>query len=91
MVVTIGYIHIDLPDVASLKGRRAELNALKERLKKLNLSLLDMSGEYAKEADVAFAFLSHDAREAARYKEKIETLMERYFAHLLYDITYETI
>jgi hypothetical protein len=40
---------------------------------------------------VAFAFLSHDAREAARYKEKIEALMERYFAHLLYDITYETI
>jgi len=31
---------------------------MKEKLKAFNLSVLDVSGEYAKEADIAFVFLS---------------------------------
>lgn len=85
------YIHLELPEVHSLKGRRAVLNSLKEKLKKFNVSYLDMSGEYAKEADIAFVFLSHDARSAAQYKEQIEQMLERNFSEYYYELEYEEV
>lgn len=83
------YLHFDLPDVHSLKGRRAILNALKERLKSFNLSLLDISGDYPKEAELALAFLSPDAASAAHYKEAILKMLESRFPHLEYDVDEE--
>lgn len=82
---------MELPEVHSLKGRRSVLNSLKEKLKKFNVSLLDISGEYAKEADVAFVFLSHDARAAAQYKEEIESMLERNFSQYYYELELEYI
>lgn len=82
---------MELPEVHSLKGRRSVLNSLKEKLKKFNVSLLDISGEYAKEADVAFVFLSHDARGAAQYREQIEAMLERNFSEYMYEMEYEEI
>ena len=89
MLLTLGYVHLELPGVASLKERRAVLNSLKEYLKKHNLSLLDISGEYAREADIAFAFLSHDGRGAEQYKARIEAALEKYIGHLPYSVEYE--
>ena len=89
MVLILGYIHLELPEVSSLKGRRAVLNGLKEQLKKRNLSVLDISGEYAKEADIAFAFLSQDGRGAEQYKAHIEALLEKHIGHYPYSVEYE--
>ena len=89
MLLVHGVIHLDLPEVHSLKGRRAVLNSLKDRLKRRNLSLLDLSGEYVCEADLAFACLVHDAREAARCRESIERLLERHFPELEWMLEYE--
>jgi uncharacterized protein YlxP (DUF503 family) len=82
---------MELPEVHSLKGRRSVLNSLKEKLKKFNVSLLDISGEYAKEADVAFVYLSHDSRAAAQYKEEIESMLERNFSEYYYELDLEYI
>ena len=89
MILVHGVIHLELPGVHSLKGRRSVLNSMKERLKRMNLSILDLSGEYVREADLAFAFLAHDARQAAQYRESIEKLLERYFGEYEYEIDYE--
>lgn len=59
-------IHLDLYDVTSLKGRRSVTNKLKEKLKTFNVSVMDISSEYPKEADIAFVFLSPNALEPAR-------------------------
>jgi uncharacterized protein YlxP (DUF503 family) len=83
------YLRFDLIDVTSLKGRRSVLNGVKERLKSYNVSLLDISGEYPKEAELALAFLSPDRASAARYRERIEALLERYFPQWPCDIEYE--
>ena len=91
MIICNCHIHIELPEVHSLKGRRSVLNSLKEKLKKFNVSLLDVSGEYAKEGDVAFVFLTHDAKSAAQYRKEIESMLDRNFSEYFYELEYENI
>ena len=91
MIICNCHIHMELPEVHSLKGRRAVLNSLKEKLKKFNVSFLDISGEYAKEADIAFIFLSHDARSTAQYREEIDGMLDRNFSEYYYELEYEEI
>ena len=66
MIICNCILHFELPYIHSLKGRRAVTNAFKEKLRSFNVSLLDISGAYAKEADIAFVFLSPDLRHAAQ-------------------------
>jgi len=89
MVLVNGAIYLNLDFVESLKGRRAIVNSLKERLKCKNISILDISSNYAKEATLAFCFLSSDSSSSAKYKEQITKLIERYFPEIDYEIDYE--
>jgi len=91
MIICHCTLHLELPDAHSLKGRRSITNSVKERLKAFNVSVMDLSGEYPKEADIAFVFLSPDARSAAQYREKIEQTLERNFSEFSYDLEYEEI
>ena len=89
MIICNCIIHLDLYDVSSLKGRRSVLNKFKERLKTFNCSVMDVSGEYAKEADIAFVFLSPSPLESARYREKIESTLITLFPQYTIEIDYE--
>jgi len=89
MILCNVIIHLDLPEAESLKGRRAVTNSLKEKLKSFNVSVLDVSGEYAKEADIAFVFLSPNAMTSAQYRNKIEQMIERNFGEYLFELEYE--
>lgn len=91
MIICHCTIHFDLPYAHSLKGRRSVTNRLKEKLKTFNVSVLDLSGAYPKEADIAVVFLSPDAIAAAQYREKIEKMLERYFSEHPYTMDYEEI
>jgi len=91
MIICNCILHIDLPYVRSLKGRRSVTSSIKEKLKAFNLSVLDVSGEYAKEADIAFVFLSPTALNAAQYREKIEKILENNFSEYDFDLEYEEI
>jgi hypothetical protein len=64
---------------------------MKEKLKTFNLSVIDISGEYAKEADLAFVFLSPNSLGAAQYREKIEKMLERHFSEYHFELDYEEI
>ncbi len=89
MIICNCAVHLDLYDVSSLKGRRSVLNKLKEKLKSFNVSVLDISGEYPKECDVAFVFLSPSRLEAARYREKIENALLTLFPEYPLELDYE--
>ncbi len=89
MIICNCVVHLDLYDVSSLKGRRSVLNKFKEKLKRFNLSVMDISGEYAKEADIAFVFLSPTPLESARYREKIENALITLFPEYTIDLDYE--
>ncbi len=89
MIICNCTLHLDLYDVSSLKGRRSVLNKFKEKLKTFNVSVMDMSGEYAREADIAFVFLSPSLLESARYREKIENALMRLFPEYAIEIEYE--
>jgi len=91
MLICHCILHLELPDAHSLKGRRSITNSVREKLKAFNVSVLDISGEYPKEADIAFAFLTPDARTSAQYREKIEQMIERNFSALNYTLDYEEI
>jgi uncharacterized protein YlxP (DUF503 family) len=91
MIISNCILHIDLPYAHSLKGRRRVVNSMKEKLKAFNLSVLDVSGEYAKEADIAFVFLSQNALDAAQYRKKIEKMLERSFSEYHVELEYEEI
>jgi uncharacterized protein YlxP (DUF503 family) len=89
MIVCTMILQFELYDVHSLKGRRSILNSLKERLKSLNLSVLDVSSEYPKEATLAIAFLAADRAQAAQYRQTIEEIVETKFPQYPCDIEYE--
>jgi len=89
MVIVNGYIDMKLPFASSLKGRRAVLNAIKEKLKKFNLSQLDISGEYPKEASIAVIFLSAGEKQAVQQLQKIESVLESSFPEVEFEISYE--
>ena len=91
MIICSCILHIDLPHVHSIKGRRSVTNSIKEKLKAFNLSVLDVSGEYAKEADIAFVFLSQNSLGAVQYREKIEKMIERNFSEYHFELEYEEI
>ena len=89
MIICNCALHLDLYDVASLKGRRSVLNRLKEKLKTFNVSVMDISPEYPKEGEVAFVFLSPDRLEAARYREKIENALIALFPEYTIELDHE--
>ena len=89
MIICNCVVHLDLYDVNSLKGRRSVVNKFKEKLKTFNVSVMDISGEYAKEADIAFVFVSPTPLESARYREKIENTLITLFPEYTIEIDYE--
>ena len=91
MRITFCKIYLQLPYIESLKGRRKVINSIKSKLKKLNISILDISGEYAKEVDFALVFLSPDTISAKQYENKIELLMQRNFCEYDFEIICEEI
>ncbi len=91
MTNTLVIIEMELPWVESLKGRRKILNSLKEKLKRLNLSLLDLSGDYPKEATLALSYLSPTQTQAHRYLERIDDLLYRNFPEITFHISHETL
>ena len=91
MIICSCILHLELPHVESLKGRRSVTNSMKEKLKAFNLSVIDISAEYAKEADIAFVFLSPNSLKAAQYREKIEQMLERNFSEYHFELEYEEI
>ena len=80
---------MELPQIKSLKGRRAITNKLKDKLKSFNVSVLDISREYSKEADIAFVFLSPNRMSSARYRDKIEQMIEKNFGEFIFTLEYE--
>jgi hypothetical protein len=72
----------DLPYVFSLKERRKVLNSVKEKLKKFNVSLLDISGEYPKEASIAIVYAAHNEKQAGEIKTNIENFLFRNFPEI---------
>lgn len=89
MIICHCDLHFELPHAHSLKGRRSVTNSVKEKLKAFNVSVMDVSGEYPKEADIALVFLSPDSRSAAQYRDKLERMLERHFSEYHYELSYE--
>ena len=91
MIIAQGFLRLELPEAHSLKGRRQVVNSLKDRLKAFNLSVLDISSSYPKEAEIALAWLAHDPRQSAQIRQSIERLLERRFSEYLWELEVEEI
>ncbi len=91
MTVLNAFIEMNLPYAVSLKGRRKVLNSIKDKLKKYNLSILDISGEYPKNATLAIIFLTHDEKSALKKLQNIESLLESSFADVEFEVSYEVV
>jgi len=91
MIIINMIIEFELPYVEGKKGRRAVLNAIKDKLKNRNISLLDLSGEYPKNATLAIVYLNGDAVSAKRKVTQIEELIYQVDSSLSFDIRYEMI
>lgn len=91
MTLIYADLTIDLPFVTSKKGRRAVLQGIKERLHRMNCSVLDISGEYPKEAQIALAFLSTDDQSATQKIESIERMLEEHYPDLAVALRYDIV
>ncbi len=91
MVLCSVIVRFDLINISTLKGRRRVVNSIKDRLKRFNVSILDISGEYTKEAEIAMVFLSHSDQGVLNYLDKIEHFLYKNFGEYEFDIEYELI
>ncbi len=82
MVIVNLIADFELPFVFSLKERRKILNSIKSKLKKFNVSVLDISAEYPKEASVAIVFVAHNEKQAGEIKREIEDFLYRNFPEI---------
>jgi len=82
VVIVNMIVDFELPFVFSLKERRKVLNSLKDKLKKFNISILDISSEYPKEASVAIVFAAHNEKQAIQVREKIESFLYKNFPEI---------
>ncbi len=74
-MITIGQINLTLPFVRSKKERRAIINHIVDKLKRLNISLIDISGEYSHEALIAFTFIRSGKLTSDNTIAKIEDII----------------
>ncbi|GAB6046114.1 hypothetical protein JCM11957_17130 [Caminibacter profundus] len=72
----------ELPFAVSLKSRRKVINSIKDKLKKFNVSILDISGEYPKEASIAIVFAVHNEKQAGEISRKIEEFLYKNFPEI---------
>jgi uncharacterized protein YlxP (DUF503 family) len=91
MVIVNLIADFELPFVFSLKERRKILNSIKEKLKKFNVSVLDISGEYPKEASIAIIYGAFNAKQAAEIQRKIEEFLFKNFPEIEFVFDYEII
>lgn len=82
MVIVNLIADFDLPFVFSLKERRKIVNSIKDRLKKFNVSVLDISDEYPKEASIAIVFAAHNEKIAGEIKRNIEEFLFKNFPEI---------
>ena len=82
MVIVNMISDFDLPFVFSLKERRKIINSIKDKLKKFNISVLDISGEYPKEGSIAIVFAAHNEKQAAEIQRKIENFLYKNFPEI---------
>jgi uncharacterized protein YlxP (DUF503 family) len=91
MVIVNLIADFELPFVFSLKERRKILNSIKEKLKKFNVSVLDISGEYPKEASIAIIYGAFNAKQAAEIQRRIEEFLFKNFPEIEFVFDYEII
>ncbi len=91
MVIGNLLIRLDLPYVESLKGRRSVLNRIKDALKKLNVSVLDLSSEYPKEGELAVVYAAANEKLCAQVFQTIETILEQRFPELQCELELEVL
>lgn len=82
MVIVNLITDFDLPYVFSLKERRKILNSIKNKLKKFNVSVLDISGEYPKEASIAIVYAAHNDKQAAEIRRSVEEFLFKHFPEI---------
>ncbi len=82
MVIVNLIADFELPFVFSLKERRKIVNSIKDKLKKFNVSVLDISGEYPKEASIAIIFGAHNEKQAGEIQRKIEEFLYSNFPEI---------
>jgi uncharacterized protein YlxP (DUF503 family) len=82
MVINNISVDFELPFVFSLKERRKIINSIKDKLKKFNVSVLDISGEYPKEASLVIVFAAHNEKQAAEIQRRIEDFLFKNFPEI---------
>ncbi len=82
MLIVNLIVDFELPFVFSLKERRKIINSIKCRLKKFNVSILDISDEYPKNASIAIVFAAHNEKQAAEIQRKIENFLYKSFPEI---------
>ena len=91
MIIVNMNLDFELPFVFSLKERRKIVNSIKDKLKKFNVSVLDISSEYVKEANLAIVFAVHNEKQAGKYIKTIEEFLNKNFPEIEFFIDYELI
>lgn len=87
----IGSVSLTLPFVSSKKQRRSIINQVLDKIKRLNISTMDSSGEYPHEGLLMFSFVKADNESIKRTINKMEDILFETLSDDNFDINYEVI
>ena len=91
MVITSIVVDFEMLDATSLKDRRKVINSIRDKLKKFNISFLDISREYPKEASFAICYITHNEAMAKEIKQKIDSFLYKNFPQYQFNFDEEYI
>ncbi|RLJ70845.1 hypothetical protein BCF55_1129 [Hydrogenivirga caldilitoris] len=85
MVVGVLILELYIPDSGSLKGKRKEIKSIKDRLRSnFNVSVSEVDNqELWQRSSIGVAVAGSDVSQVKETIDKIESFVERNWAHLL--------
>lgn len=89
MVILAVHLELVLPFVHGLKERCKLLSSLKERLKKFNASIIDLSGEYPREGQLGMVLACGSEKSAVGVLERIRLFLDLEAFEYEYTIQHE--
>ncbi|EDP75876.1 DUF503 domain-containing protein [Hydrogenivirga sp. 128-5-R1-1] len=88
MLVGVLVIELFIPDSGSLKGKRKEVKSIKDRLRSnFNVSVSEIDNqELWQRSSIGVAIAGSDASHLRETMDRIESFVERNWAHLVLEI-----
>ncbi|MBB5022106.1 DUF503 family protein [Desulfurispira natronophila] len=89
MIIAAASIRLRMLHPGGLKGRRKVLHSLSRRIRTRNISVIDVSGEYAMEGELFAVAAVHSEAQGRELAQNLERLLAQHASEYEYELNWE--